>query len=71
MRIAILLFLLTCGCTESSHLTKPNLTEAEYTRDSRECGQQTNEEALFNECMRGKGYTEQTTRKFNLRLPRL
>jgi|GEM_PF-2646261 hypothetical protein len=70
MRIAILFFLVTCGCAESTHLTKPDLTDAAYARDSRECRQQTEDEALFYNCMRGKGYTVETTRKLNFRVPR-
>jgi hypothetical protein len=57
MRIIVILFLLAaCSCARQSYLTKPDMTPELFARDSSGCRQHGEEQSVFNDCMRAKGY---------------
>jgi hypothetical protein len=69
MRIAIysILIVAACACTQTTYVTKADLNEGTFVRDSSECRQQAGESAFYD-CMRGKGYSVSTATKSRFKL---
>ncbi|HEY6196975.1 MAG TPA: hypothetical protein VI231_00060 [Candidatus Binatia bacterium] len=69
MRIAIysILIVVACACTQTTYITKADLNEGAFARDSSECRQQGGESAFYD-CMRGKGYSVNTATKSRFKM---